>query len=162
MTKKKVGSTYSYWSPEEDEILARLYPLPNGAKLVRAELKNRTIPAIHGHAVVLGIKACPINEKEGWGKGPTNKGAKVWQFENKALGVVLSGTNLQHLVLTHRHLFDEKDINHTYKCGSTRATMGLRGLSHNPKDKSKVGQSWKGWVFLRKSEKIVLEGGELP
>lgn len=160
MTKKKEGSTYRYWTPEEDAVIRDTYPKPMGGRLCVYALKTRTIHAVHGRAVFLGLKGSKntkgsrmgfVYTKIGQAKGPLNRAAKVWQFENKSLGVVISGTNINHLVIEHRALFDKSDVDTVYACGSPRAATCLRGLSSNAKDKTKIGNSWKGWVFLRKS-----------
>jgi hypothetical protein len=52
------------------------------------------------------------------------------------------------VVSDHAYLFDSKDVERVYRGRYTRAEMCLRSLGENGK---KTRNSWKGWVFLRKS-----------
>lgn len=180
--KRNYNFNADSWSDEEDAILRKVYPELHGPSIASSLLSGRSLNAIWIRARLLGINANRRNHsrklsaeeraaislrqtgKPATGrsaKGAENKGAKTWQFENKSLGVVISGTNLEELVRNNQHLFPIDAVNTKYKDGCSRAAVCLRSLSANIKDQSKASNSWKGWVFLRKSSVTHQHGGEI-
>lgn len=75
------------------------------------------------------------------GKHSDHKNAKWWKFENKALGKVLEGKNLNQIVRENESLFDPADLKwDTCGCNAVRC---LRLL----KNSKKPVNSWKGWMI---------------
>lgn len=77
------------------------------------------------------------------GKHSDHKNAKWWKFENKALGKVLEGKNLNQLVRDNEDLFDQEDMKWD-RCGC-KASRCLRTLKSPGKKRTR--NSWKGWMI---------------
>ena len=80
------------------------------------------------------------------GKCADHHKARYWIIKNTALGVTLSGWNLNELIRNNAKYFDEHDLNWNggHKC---RASKGLRGLFEIRKSTGRPNAlSWKGWI----------------
>lgn len=80
-------------------------------------------------------------------KSPDHHKSRLWIVENKAMGVVLRGYNLNHLVRENSRYFDQDDLNwKKYKC---KASRGLRNLFVIKKSTGNPASlSWKGWTAV--------------
>lgn len=86
---------------------------------------------------------------------PDNWKSKYWILKAPNQQII-KGLNLNHLIRTHAHLFNEEDINWNGKHWC-RASRGLRSLFEMKKDGTGAKyNSWKGWQIGDKKERSSL------